>query len=94
MPALRRLSGESIATTATERAVLGAPLPANDRRADFLRASLRPGDPPVAVPAPVQDSSMLNTLAHSDALILRAPFAPAIGAGAEVQILRFASLGV
>ena len=53
LPALRRLSGESATDPLPERAVLGAPLPANDRRADFLRAFLQPGDPPVAAPAPV-----------------------------------------
>ncbi|HKM64258.1 MAG TPA: gephyrin-like molybdotransferase Glp [Acidisphaera sp.] len=94
LPAVRRLSGESATDPSAERAVLGAPLPANDRRADFLRAFLQPGDPPVATPAAVQDSSMLATLAHSDALILRAPFAPALDAGAEVEVLSFAALGL
>ena len=37
---------------------------------------------------------MLATLAHSDALIVRTPFAPALDAGAEVEILRFAALGL
>ena len=94
LPALRLLSGESALEPPTKRAVLGGSLPANDRRADFLRASLRPGDPPVAIPAAVQDSSMLATLAHSDALILRAPFAPALNAGSEVEVLCFAALGL
>ena len=94
LPAVRRLSGESATDPSAERAVLGAPLPANDRRADFLRAFLQPGDPPVATPAAVQDSSMLATLAHSDALILRAPFATALDAGAEVEVLSFAALGL
>ena len=92
--ALRLLSGESGLEPPSTRAVLGSSLPANDRRADFLRASLRPGDPPVAIPAAVQDSSMLATLAHSDALIIRPPFAPALDAGSEVEVLCFAALGV
>jgi molybdopterin molybdotransferase len=66
-------------------------LPANDRRADHLRATLQAG---TVTPAPQQDSSMLRTLAQSDALILRAPFAPATEAGATVEVLDLARLGV
>jgi molybdopterin molybdotransferase len=37
---------------------------------------------------------MLRTLALADALILRAPFAPALEAGAEVPIIRLGELGL
>jgi len=45
-------------------------------------------------PFPVQDSSMLATLARADALVLRAPFAPALPAGAEVEAIILGELGV
>ncbi len=48
----------------------------------------------VVTPAGVQDSSMLATLARADALVLRAPFAPAVPAGAEVEAILLAELGV
>ena len=37
---------------------------------------------------------MLRRLAHADALILRAPHAPALPEGAEVSIIRLDSLGL
>jgi molybdopterin molybdotransferase len=73
--------------------VLGADLPANDARQDYLRATLRPGSdgPPVATAHAVQDSSMLSVLAASDALIVRAPHAPAARAGAPCRIIRLSA---
>ena len=70
-------------------AVLGAPLGANDRRQDYLRASAvwRADGRLEAVPAARQDSSMLATFARADCLIKRAPFAPAIPQGAAVAVL-------
>jgi molybdopterin molybdotransferase len=96
VPALARLSGRAETGLPTERAVLAAPLAANDHRADHLRATLVPRDPelPLVTPAPVQDSSMLARLARADALILRDPNAPALEAGAEVPILRLDRLGI
>jgi len=67
---------------------LGGPLPENDRRQDYLRATLgEDAEGTIATPFPRQDSSMLATLARADALILRAPFAPAAAAGERVTIL-------
>jgi molybdopterin molybdotransferase len=37
---------------------------------------------------------MLRRLAHADALILRAPNAPAVPDGAEVTIIRLDTLGI
>jgi molybdopterin molybdotransferase len=70
-------------------AVLGAPLGANDRRQDYLRASAawRADGRLEAVPAARQDSSMLATFARADCLIKRAPFAPAIPHGSAVTVL-------
>jgi molybdopterin molybdotransferase len=96
LPALARLSGLPGAPTPSRRVICTAPLAENDRRADFLRASLEAdGQGHITVrPFPVQDSSMLATLARADALVLRAPFAPALPAGAEVEAIILGELGV
>jgi molybdopterin molybdotransferase len=96
IPAIARLSGLPGDPPPTRRVVTAVPLPANDRRADHLRATLaEDADGRLrATPAAVQDSSMLATLARADALILRPPFAPALPAGAEVEAILLAELGV
>jgi molybdopterin molybdotransferase len=68
---------------------LGAPVRANDARADHLRATVKDG---IATPFERQDSGMLTLLQRADALILRAPHAPALPAGAEVEILELDTL--
>ena len=62
----------------TESAVLGCDLPANDERADYLRATLARGADGtlVATPFPMQDSSMMAALAKADCLVIREPYAP------------------
>ena len=77
-------------------ALLGAPVKANDQRADHLRATVTggPGGQSIVTPFPVQDSAMLRRLAHADALILRAPHAPALAEGAQVEVIRLDSLGL
>jgi molybdopterin molybdotransferase len=73
---------------------LGAGLKANDRREDYLRAALeRRADGLVATPFRAQDSSMMATLAKADGLIVRAPLAPALEAGAEVEVIPLAAPG-
>jgi molybdopterin molybdotransferase len=96
LPALDRLSGLPGDPPRTLRALAGAALPENDGRSDHLRASLAPGPDgvPVATPFPVQDSSMMKTLAQAEALILRAPGAPALPAGAAVQVISLRDLGI
>ena len=73
--------------------VLGAPLGANDRRQEYLRASVawRDDGRLEATPAPRQDSSMLATFARADCLIKRAPFAPAMSPGTPVSLLLLGS---
>jgi molybdopterin molybdotransferase len=95
-PALARLSGLPDTALPTETARLGAPLPANDRRQDHLRARLMlaPDGATIATAFARQDSAMLRLFAAADALILRAPHAPAAEAGAPVEIIRLASLGI
>ncbi|MGG5821081.1 molybdopterin molybdotransferase MoeA [Falsiroseomonas sp. HW251] len=96
LPSVAMLSGLPAAPPATLLVRAGAPLPENDRRFDHLRASLgtdRDGRP-VATPFPVQDSSMLKTLARAEALILRPPHAPAAPEGAEVEAISLGQLGI
>jgi molybdopterin molybdotransferase len=89
VPLVRRLSGRSDLVPPAESAVLGCDLPANDERADYLRATLRASEHgPVATPYPIQDSSMMAPLAAADCVLLREPFAPPAQAGSRCRILR------
>lgn len=96
LPALARLSGLPAAPPPVSVAILGAALKQNDHRADHLRATVSTDSAGriVATPFPVQDSAMLRRLATADALVLRAPHAPALPQGAEVGIIRLDSLGL
>ncbi len=96
LPALARLSGLPDTAPPEVTATLGAPLPANDHRADHLRATLHESaDGTLVVTAfQRQDSAMLRLMAQAGGLILRAPNAPAAQAGAPVQVIRLESLGL
>jgi molybdopterin molybdotransferase len=96
LPALERLLGLPGEPPPSVTAILGEPLPANDRRADHLRASLARNQEGalVATPFTVQDSGMLRRLALADALVLRAPHATALPAGAKVPVIRLDTLGL
>jgi len=80
VPLVRALSGDP----------LGVDLPANDERQDYLRARLTAGEDGtlVATPFPRQDSSMLRLMAEAEALVVRAPHAPAARAGDPCRIIR------
>lgn len=90
VPLLRTLSGRSDVRLPTESAVLGASQPANDERADFLRATLKRngGGQLVATPFPTQDSSMVGVLAKADCLVIRDPYALPAEAGSACAIVR------
>ncbi len=63
-------------------------LPANDSRQSYLRARLiQEGGEVWVEPFEVQDSSMLSILAQSDALVVRAPGAPAAKPGDPTEII-------
>ncbi|HLY89474.1 MAG TPA: gephyrin-like molybdotransferase Glp [Acetobacteraceae bacterium] len=96
LPALNRLQGLPAAPPPTIQAIAGAPLKANDHRADHLRSAITADSlgRVVATPFPVQDSAMLRRLARADALILRAPNAPALPQGAEISVIPLDSLGI
>jgi molybdopterin molybdotransferase len=90
VPLIRALCGRKAVHHIRESAVLGREVTANDRREDYLRARLekRADGTLVATPVNHQDSSLLGNLSASQALVIRAPFAPAAQAGAPCDILR------
>ncbi len=90
VPLIRRMSGRSDLGAPIESAQLGRDLPANDERADYLRATLTVGpDGATATPFPTQDSSMMAPLAKADCLLVREPYAPAAKAGSRCRIVKF-----
>jgi molybdopterin molybdotransferase len=90
VPLIRRLCGRSDLAPPLATGVLGCDLPANDERADYLRASLARRDDGtwIATPFPLQDSSMLVPLAAADCLVVRAPHAPAAPAGSPCALVK------
>jgi molybdopterin molybdotransferase len=102
VPAIRALLGDQRAgDDPTEDTILGADLPPNRERQDYMRAALAYQDVPlsltqgparlmlpVATPHLLQDSSMLSILERSDALLVRPPHAPPARAGEPCRIIR------
>jgi molybdopterin molybdotransferase len=89
VPLIRRLAGRDDVERRPERARLGSDLPANDERADYLRATLAHSpNGPVATPLPAQDSSLMAPLAKADCLLIREPSAPAASTGSDCVILK------
>ncbi len=95
-PAIAALSGRPGQLPSLRPARLGAALGENDRRADYMRARLSTGEDGmlVATAFEKQDSSMLKTMARADALLLRAPHAPPLAAGAAVEVIVLSELGL
>ena len=90
VPLIRALSGRTDIHHVAETALLGRDLAANDQREDYLRARLERREDGALIATPVnrQDSSLLANLALAQALVIRAPFAPAAIAGSPCLILR------
>ena len=89
VPLIRTLAGRQDIAHLPENARLGSDLPANDERADYLRAILQPGpNGPLVTPLPAQDSSLMAPLAKADCLLIREPHAPAAPAGSDCVILK------
>jgi len=86
-PLVAHLSGAADPLPQTSSIPLGEALPANDHRADYLRAEIREGR---AYASTIQDSSMLRTLARAGCLIVRPPHAAAAKAGDSAEILHIA----
>jgi len=88
VPLLRRFAGRADLNLPRADAVLGCALPANDERADYLRATLSTANGMlVANPFPKQDSSMMVPLARADCLVVRDPFAPPAEPGMPCSIV-------
>lgn len=88
-PALEKMQGLEGAAPPTVKARLSVGMKANDKREDFLRATLErsgSGDL-IATPYPKQDSAMITTLAKADGLIIRPPFSPAATPGEIVDVI-------
>src|SRR5208282_3503728 len=89
VPLIRKLSGRQDLSVPQETALLGSDLPANDERADYLRATLQDGaEGLIATAFAAQDSSMMAPLAKADCLLIREPQAPAAKAGSRCVIVR------
>ena len=86
-PLIAAMAGAADPLPKTLTATLAEPLPANDHRQDYLRATIADGRVAMAV---IQDSSMLGTLARADCLIVRAPHAPPAQKGDPVEIVTLA----
>jgi molybdopterin molybdotransferase len=93
VPLMRAMQGLDTALQ-TVPAVLSSDLPANDSRQDHLRASLsRASDGTlIATPFTKQDSAVLSGLSAADALLVRAPLAPAALAGETVGVIPLVGL--
>jgi len=90
-PAIRAMLGQKAGLEEQEfTAICGADLKQNDRRQDYLRASLVPGPDGTltATPFDKQDSSMLRLLQQADCLVIRAPHAEPLAKGDPVRCLR------
>jgi molybdopterin molybdotransferase len=96
LPALALMQGLPAGPPPTVTAILGVGVKENDHRAGYLLATVTSDEQGrlVVSPFPVQDSAMLRRLALADALILRAPHAPALPAGADVTVIRLDTLGI
>lgn len=88
-PALAAMLGTGDDAPPTRTARLAVALPGNDRREDYLRAtlSIAPDGSCTVEPFRKQDSSMLAPLARADCLVLRPPHAPPACVGDVVEIV-------
>lgn len=90
-PLVRALQGDPEAgADKSEAALLGADLPANKGRRDYMRAKLSKDAEGrlVATPHALQDSSLLTELVRSQALLIREPGATPAKKGEPCRVLR------
>lgn len=86
-PLVTALAGRAFSPDIRE-AILAAPMKANDHRRDYVRAKAEVRNGILSVtPYATQDSSMLRTLADANALIIRAPNAPALEVGETCRVM-------
>lgn len=96
VPLVRALSGDRQAgRDRSEAALLGAAVPPNDSRRDYMRGALAGGGDglPVATPFAQQDSSLLRVLAEGHCLIVRESHSSAAMAGDRCRIIRLGCNG-
>ncbi|WP_428696932.1 molybdopterin molybdotransferase MoeA [Stappia sp.] len=89
-PLIETLLGREATARDREHLPLAGDIGGNDRREDYLRATIRRADDgsETVAPSERQDSSMLATLARADALVVRPPHAGPLAAGARVPVIR------
>jgi molybdopterin molybdotransferase len=89
-PLLAALSGRPRIERLSEQLPLAVDVGENDRREDYLRASLEIGEDGIERVRPFerQDSSMLATFARADVLVVRPPHGPSVAAGTPVPVIR------
>ncbi|WP_062202509.1 gephyrin-like molybdotransferase Glp [Aureimonas sp. AU12] len=90
VPLIERLAGRADRGDRFLRGRLGSTLPANDHRAEFMRAHLSEDAEGRfhLTPLPRQDSSLLSIFAEADALLYRPANAPAAAIGDECRFIR------
>ena len=89
VPMLHRLLGRRDDAVRHAEAILGQGLEANGPREHYMRAisTWTSSGERLVEPLAAQDSSLMADFARADCLIVRAPDAPALGAGARVTII-------
>lgn len=89
VPAIRRMLGDTASANTLFQARLTQDLGQNDRRQDYLRATLShdADGTPAVTPFQRQDSSMMRLLQQADCFILRAPHADPAPAGSTVSCM-------
>lgn len=89
-PLVRALSGLADPRPVAATVRLGAPLPANDLRQDYLRGTLTNAADGhlVALPVDSQDSSLLSRFSAARVLIVRPPHAPPARIDDPVTVVR------
>jgi molybdopterin molybdotransferase len=88
-PAIDRMLGRDAPAEPRRPALAGRALAENGPRQDYMRCTLShdADGERIAMPFDKQDSSMLSRLAQADALLVRAPHAPALSAGDRVEVV-------
>ena len=97
LPLVRALCGDPAAgEDSSEPARLGACLPANGPREDYMRARLLRTDDglPIALPFAQQDSSLLSVFAKAQCLLIRPPHAAAARDGDLCRVIRLPDAGM
>jgi molybdopterin molybdotransferase len=89
VPLIRALLGTPPQDERPAQARAALAIEANGPRQHYMRATTTPGPDGLLLVTPVrsQDSSLLSPLAQADCLLIRAPHAPALAAGALVDVL-------